>query len=74
MLAAEEMVMEENRRIKAEGINIGKSQGISIGRNQGKRIGIINMLKMGFPIETISKISETSKDEIKKIAKNNKKR
>ena len=90
MLAAEEMVMEENRRIKAEGINIGKSQGISIGRsqginigksqgisigrNQGKRISIINMLKMGFPIETISKISETSEDEIKKIAKNNKKR
>ena len=66
MLAAEEMVMEENRRIKAEGI--------SIGRNQGKRISIINMLKMGFPMETISKISETSKDEIKKIAKNNKKR
>ena len=81
MLAAEEMVMEENRRIKAEGINIGKSQGISIGRsqgisigrNQGKRISIINMLKMGFPIETISKISETSEDEIKKIAKNSKK-
>ena len=75
MLAVEEMVLEENRMLRNEGIKEGKRLGINegkkIGINEGKKLGIksnvINMLKMNFPIETISKISELSEKEIEEI-------
>ncbi len=61
MLAAEQMVLEENEML----INEGKRIGI----NEGKRISVINMLKKGYPIETISQITELSEKKIKEIIK-----
>ncbi len=75
MLAVEEMVLEENRMLRKQGISEGKKIGINEGRKlgitEGKRLGIranvINMLKMNFPIKTISEISELSEKEIEEI-------
>ena len=61
MLTAEQMVLEENEML----INEGKRIGI----NEGKRISVINMLKKGYPIETISQITELSEKKIKEIIK-----
>ena len=61
MLAAEQMVLEENEML----INEGKRIGI----NEGKRISVINMLKKGYQIETISQITELSEKKIKEIIK-----
>ena len=85
MLAAEQMVLEENEMLINEGKRIGINEGKRIGINEGKRIGInegkriginegkrisvINMLKKGYPIETISQITELSEKKIKEIIK-----
>ena len=61
MLAAEQMVLEENETIRKDGIN------------EGKRISVINMLRMGYPIETISQICELSQKKVKEIMKSIKK-
>ena len=61
MLTAEQMVLEENEML----INEGKRIGI----NEGKRISVINMLKKGYQIETISQITELSEKKIKEIIK-----
>ena len=58
MLAAEQMVLEENEMLINEGKRIGINEGKRIGINEGKRISVINMLKKGYPIETISQITE----------------
>ena len=77
MLAAEQMVLEENEMLINEGKRIGINEGKRIGINEGKRIGInegkrisvINMLKKGYQIETISQITELSEKKIKEIIK-----
>ena len=58
MLAVEQMVLEENEMLRNEGIN------------EGKNIMCVNMLKMGYSIETVSKISGLSVEEIKELKKN----
>ena len=73
MLAAEEMVLEENRMLRNEGRKIGITEGKKLGITEGKKLGIrinvINMLKKNFPIKTISEISELSPKEIEEIKK-----
>ena len=69
MLAAEQMVLEENEMLINEGKRIGINEGKRIGINEGKRISVINMLKKGYPIETISQITELSEKKIKEIIK-----
>ena len=66
MLAVEQMVLEENKMLRNEGKRIG----ISEGKRIGKSISVINMLKRGYPIETISEITELSKKEVNEIIKN----
>ena len=83
VLEENKMLRNEGKRIgisegKRIGINEGKRIGISegkrIGISEGKRIGksisVINMLKRGYPIETISEITELSKKEVNEIIKN----
>ena len=78
MLAVEEMVLKENKMLRDEGRKIGISEGKRIGISEGKRIGVsegksimcINMLKMGYSIETISKISGIAVKELKNLKKN----
>ena len=78
MLAVEEMVLKENKMLRDEGRKIGISEGKKIGISEGKRIGVsegksimcINMLKMGYSIETISKISGIAVKELKNLKKN----
>ena len=75
MLAVEEMVLKENKMLRDEGRKIGISEGKRIGISEGKRIGVsegksimcINMLKMGYSIETISKISGIAVKELKNL-------
>ena len=62
MLAAEQMVLEENEMLRNEGKRIGI--------NEGKNIMCINMLKKGYSIETISEISGLSIKELEKLKKN----
>ena len=62
MLAVEEMALKENKMLRDEGRKIGISE--------GKRIMCINMLKMGYSIETISKISGIAVKELKNLKKN----
>ena len=73
MLAAEQMVLEENRMLRNEGRKIGITEGKKLGITEGKKLGIrinvINMLKKNFPIKTISEISELSPKEIEEIKK-----
>ncbi len=69
MLTAEQMVLEENEMLINEGKRIGINEGKRIGINEGKRISVINMLKKGYPIETISQITELSEKKIKEIIK-----
>ena len=78
MLAVEEMVLNENKMLRDEGRKIGISEGKRIGISEGKRIGVsegksimcINMLKMGYSIETISKISGMSVKKLERLKKN----
>ena len=78
MLAVEEMVLKENKMLRDEGRKIGISEGKRIGISEGKRIGVsegksimcINMLKMGYSIETISKISGMSVKKLERLKKN----
>ena len=78
MLAVEEMVLKENKMLRDEGRKIGISEGKKIGISEGKRIGVsegksimcINMLKMGYSIETISKISGMSVKKLERLKKN----
>lgn len=58
MLSAEQMVLEENKMLINEGKRIGMS------------IMCINMLKMGYSIETISKISGKSIKELESLKNN----
>ena len=78
VLEENEMLINEGKRIginegKRIGINEGKRIGINegkrIGINEGKRISVINMLKKGYQIETISQITELSEKKIKEIIK-----
>ena len=64
------MILEENKMLRDEGRKIGISEGKKIGMNEGKRIMCINMLKMGYSIETISKISGIAVIELKNLKKN----
>ena len=52
-----------------QGINQGIEQGISQGLEQGIELTIKNMNKNNIPIETISKITNKSIQEINKIIK-----
>ena len=65
VLSVEEMVLEENKMLRDEGRRIG----ISEGNKNGKRIMCINMLKMGYSIETISKISGISVKKLENLKK-----
>ena len=65
VLSVEEMVLEENKMLRDEGRRIGISEGKKI----GKRIMCINMLKMGYSIETISKISGISVKKLENLKK-----
>ena len=87
MLAIEQMVIDENRRIRAEGRLEGRNEGIIEGRNrgiiegraegrlEGRTEGILQiikeMLKNGMKEKEIIKYTKISKDEIEKIKKNN---
>ena len=71
--------ISEGKRIGiSEGKRIGISEGKKIGISEGKRIGVsegksimcINMLKMGYSIETISKISGMSVKKLERLKKN----
>ena len=55
-----EMIYEEGYK---EGINVGKEEGISL----GKKETVIQSLNLGLDIETISKITGLSINEINKI-------
>ena len=70
MLAVEEMVLKENKMLRDEGRKIGISEGKRIGVSEGKSIMCINMLKMGYSIETISKISGMSVKKLERLKKN----
>ena len=84
MLAIEQMVIDENRRIRAEGRNEGiiegRNKGIIEGRNkgiiEGRAEGILQiikeMLKNGMKEKEIIKYTKISKEEIEKIKKNSK--
>ena len=75
MLAAEEMVLRENKMLIARGRREGRKEG----RQEGKIIGIEegkirkqkeiakNMIKEKMPIEVISRITGLSEEEIKKL-------
>jgi len=56
-----------------EGIAQGRAEGIAQGEEKGKHEGKIetakNMLKLGFDIETIAKVTDLSIEEIKKLHK-----
>ena len=62
MLAVEQMVLEENEMLRNEGKIIGI--------NEGKSIMCVNMLKMGYTIETVSKVSGLPIEKIKELKKN----
>ena len=88
MLAIEQMVIDENRRIRAEGRLEGRNEGIieernrgiiegrAEGRLEGRTEGILQiikeMLKNGMKEKEIIKYTKISKDEIEKIKKNSK--
>ena len=63
-----EMIYEEGYK---EGINVGKEEGISLGKKEGILLGkketVIQSLNLGLDIETISKITGLSINEINKI-------
>ena len=74
------MVVDENRRIRAEGRNEGiiegRNKGIIEGRAEGRNEGILQiikeMLKNGMKEKEIIKYTKISKEEIEKIKKNSK--
>ena len=63
-----EMIYEEGYK---EGINVGKEEGISLGKKEGILLGkketVIQSINLGLDIETISKITGLSINEINKI-------
>ena len=61
--------MELRNGIKT-GIKSGIKTGIKTGENRKKMEIIKNMLKENLPIDLISKITGTSKKEIKEISRN----
>ena len=61
MLAAEQMVLEENEMLRNEGKRIGI--------DEGKNIMCVNMLKMGYSIETVSKVSGLPVKKIEELKK-----
>lgn len=75
MLAAEEMILRENKMLIAKGRREGRKEGKIIGIEEGKIIGIRKnqievarkMLQENMSIEIISKITELSEEEIKKL-------
>ncbi len=60
MLACVEMIREENKKIREEGIKEGKTQGIA----QERRSIISVMLKKGMSLEEIREITKATKKEI----------
>ena len=62
------MIYEEGYK---EGINVGKEEGILLGKKEGLLLGkketVIQSLNLGLDIETISKITGLSINEINKI-------
>ena len=71
MLAVEEMVIEENKRLIAKGRRDGKKEGKIIGIEEGRKNEKVqiakNMLKRGMDIETIAEITGLSEEKIKKL-------
>ena len=71
-----EMIYEEGYK---EGINVGKEEGISLGKKEGISLGIkettkkfiLNSLKEGIDLKTISKITGVSNNQIKSIKEKN---
>ena len=57
MLAVEQMVLEENEMLRNEGID------------EGKNIMCVNMLKMGYSIKTVSKVSGLPVKKIEELKK-----
>ena len=77
MLAIEQMVVDENRRIRAEGRRTGMLEGKRIGILEGesKRTKEIikNMFKKKVDIEDIKAFTGATKEEIEEIRKSMKK-
>ena len=63
MLNSQRVIRNEFRRSKIDGIR----QGRTIGIKQGRLEIIKSMLKENLPIQLISKISNLSEEEIKKL-------
>ena len=77
MLAIEQMVIDENRRIRAEGRNEGIIEGRNKGIIEGRAEGILQiikeMLKNGMKDKEIIKYTNINKKEIEEIRKSMKK-
>ena len=74
MLAIEQMVVDENRRIRAEGRRTGIVEGKRIGRVEGILQIARKMLENGIKDEEIIKYTNISKKEIEEMRKNNKRK
>jgi predicted transposase/invertase (TIGR01784 family) len=69
MWQAIEMIREENKTIRKEGIRQGKIDGIKEGRNKERVQIICNMLNSGMQVEEIKRLTKVSKKEIEAIKK-----
>lgn len=67
MLAAEQMVLEENEMLRNEGINEGKRIGKLIGIDEGIIQVAKEMLKNGMQDEEVIKYTHLSKDKLEKL-------
>ena len=63
-----EMIYEEGYK---EGIIVGKEEGISLGIKETTKNFILNSLKEGIDLKTISKITGVSNNQIKSIKEKN---
>ena len=67
MLAVEEMVIEENKRLRAEGRVEGRAEGNIEGRLQARKEIIKQMIKNKMSEEEIIKYTKIGKKELEKL-------
>ena len=65
MLAAEQMVIDENKRIRAEGRKEGILAGKAVGRTEGIITTAKNMLKKKIDINIIEEVTGLKREQFK---------
>lgn len=67
MLACVEMIREENKRIRREGIREGRKKGMREGMREERRTIISNMIEKGMSLKEIREITKATKEEIEEV-------